>query len=516
MTDIDEAWGRDAHTLGATWTDRGTTQVWLTAWSGPKKKGATSTTKGAGLGYVSVQNPGIYDVYIDNPIDQTTGKKKTATTASESARAIFGERIPLRPPDVRGNLQPLAALADQFRFDLLVPEGKFVGHYVRQGTNGGWERVDKLLLPDGQQIPDTAVSHIQSFRAPDHLNALTWIQPSNTLVAFEYKPDSDSHEAIPVDAATGEFSDVPALVQTDQGLFHLLVPLPLDPDGAQLIIHQIHTNETIQGPWKTGATLPSLGPGVRVISIALVQADGYGSLKAVVRVRPFEGSDFLVSYQSDPNYNWQGPFPVSTAVIIGPGVSTFPHEQDTIENNPGAPGHESSFALTPLHTPDTISNVAGSPGLAQSIFGDQEQLDLIVPIADPQTGTITLTQFTQPAGFEVSINQPWKRAATLQPLNNDAHTQVVSTSIIQDSHRDLQNIAHVMTPRGENLLAFYIFNPKTGWSKPAPVTKPNGKPIIVGHDNGPSDENGDNSDDHDDNGHENGHENGDPDHTPDS
>jgi hypothetical protein len=116
----------------------------------------------------------------------------------------------------------------------------------------------------------------------------------------------------------------------------------------------------------------------------------------------------------------------------------------------------------------------------QSIFGDQEQLDLLVPIANVKTGDITLTQFSQPAGVETNIAHPWRLVATLRPLNDDPHTQVVSASITQDSNRNLQCIAYVITSKRQNLLAFYIFDPKTGWSQPSIITTSDGKPIVVG------------------------------------
>ncbi len=343
-------------------------------------------------------------------------------------------------------------------FDLLVPEINLnrnsISHYTRQGTSGGWKRVDTLVLPDQTQIPDTAVSHIQSFRAPEHLDALAWLQPESTLVAFEYEPSTGVHQSITVTTDKGPVTQVngkPALIQTNQRLFHLLVPRFFD--GMQQIVHLVLDNRTIQNSWKQVAIL-QVPAKSSVVSIAFVQADNRGSLKAVVRIRPLsQGPDFLQAYQSDPNFHWQGPFPVSV-VNLG----------ETLAVQPG----------------DTVTNVVGSPGLVQSIFGDQEQLDLVVPIINPSTGDITLTQFTQPAGIDTSINQPWTVAASLQPLNDDPHTQVVSASIIQDIRRDLQAIAHVTTPTGENLFAFYIFNPQTGWSRPSVVTTVDGNPIIVG------------------------------------
>jgi len=41
----------------------------------------------------------------------------------------------------------------------------------------------------------------------------------------------------------------------------------------------------------------------------------------------------------------------------------------------------------------------------------------------------------------------------------------------------------VTTPEKQNQLAFYIFDPQTGWSQPSLVTTPDGKPIVVGQNN---------------------------------
>lgn len=393
------------------------------------------------------------------------------STRSNSRRTYVSQRS----SDQLSSVSDSASI-DQRLFDLLVPEDTFVGHYVRQGTDGDWQRVDKLLLPAGKQIPDTAVSHIQSFFAPDHLDALTWLQPTGELVSFEYQPATGEHQEIPVTGEQGAaavaspvtgISGAPALVQTDQELFHLLAPFFDSAKQNGYIVHLVHDSKTLQGPWKQVATL-QLPPRSSAVSLALVQADGLGSLKAVVRVKPLEGPDELVSYQADPNFHWSGPFGLSV------------NSQLSIAARQG-----------------TISNVAGSPGLVQSIFGEQEQLDLLVPLTDPATGDIVLTQFTQPAGEGTSIEQPWTFAATLPPFNGDAHTQVVSASIIQDSARDLESIVHVITPGGQNLLAFYLFDPQTGWSSPAPVTTAGGQPIVVGQDNNP-DEGGDDGDDGDD------------------
>ncbi|HEY0753391.1 MAG TPA: hypothetical protein VGD98_05465 [Ktedonobacteraceae bacterium] len=40
-------------------------------------------------------------------------------------------------------------------------------------------------------------------------------------------------------------------------------------------------------------------------------------------------------------------------------------------------------------------------------------------------------------------------------------------------------------PVTTTLLAFYLFDPQTGWSLPVPITANGGKPIVVGQDNSP-------------------------------
>jgi hypothetical protein len=466
MTTIDNSWGSSSSSITADWFADGNDAdpVVVTAWIGNTRKSSSphlSLNNGNGI-VSSLQQGQTYDIYLTDINTNKISNKSSATTLGTSHHSIFKQRFPIKQKNTGySDLHPANAavshsLIDQRLFDLLVPEeGNFIGHYVRKGTSGGWTRVDRLMLPDGEQIPDTAVSHIQSFRAPEHLNALALLQPGGFLIAFEYGPDTGDQKPIPVIAGNEPITQVngtPALVQTDQGLFHLLVSLP-DPDQPMnQIVHLVQSDETIQNPWKRVATLPVPG-GSSVVSIALVQADSQGSLKAVVRVRPSEGSDILVSYQSDPDFHWQGPF--------------------------GLPVVNSEEILVPQHG-DTIRNVAGAPGLVQSIFGDQEQIDLLVPIANVETGDITLIQFTQPAGIQTSIDHPWMLAAMLQPLNDDPRTQVVSASITQDSNRNLQSIAHVTTPKGQNLLAFYIFDPQTGWSQPSLVTTSDGKPIVVG------------------------------------
>ncbi|HTK10969.1 MAG TPA: hypothetical protein VL485_27600, partial [Ktedonobacteraceae bacterium] len=187
-----------------------------------------------------------YDVYLNswNSTNRVSDDKFTTTTAGASHNSVMKERIPADGSS-DPQLQSLAAatLSNQKLFDLLVFEGTFIGHYTRRGASGGWTRVDRLVLPAGQQIPESAISHIQSFTALEHLNALALTEPANSLVTFEYNPGTGDHDPIPVHVDGGTPNGIPALVQTDQELFHLLVPL-LDPKGIQRIAHLVHPNKT--------------------------------------------------------------------------------------------------------------------------------------------------------------------------------------------------------------------------------------------------------------------------------
>ena len=426
---------------------------------------------------------GDYKYYVADPVDEQVDVPPQRKAASTILLQRFVVRTQPRPKlaDAIAAIQAFSPQDIQLLYDLVIPEGESVGHYIRTGTIGGWKRVDQLELPHNVQLPDTAALITQSFQVPEQLQTIVEVSSNqgNSLLAYSFRPESGDHQSIPV-ITDGEplqqINGTPAFAQTPQDLFHLLVPVFDQVDQTASIVHITHTNESIDGPWQRRAVL-SVPHGTLVKSLTLVQDDDQGSLKAVARVGSPGSPDFLVSYQSDPSFNWQGPFEASISGII-------------VRVTTDVALHQSA---------NTINNVTGSPGLFHSVYDDREQLELLVPSPDG-----TIIHYTQPAKDGTSIEQSWTPIATLRPLNGNTQTQTVSISVIQDATGNLEAIAHINAPGALNHLVFYTFNPLTGdWSLPVPVTNPDGKPIIVGHDNGPSDENGDNSGDHHDNGDHN-------------
>jgi hypothetical protein len=246
-------------------------------------------------------------------------------------------------------------------FDFSVPQGAKITLYTHTNQTikeGPWQIADTLNLPAGAQVVVPTVSLIQSFLTPSQFEALAAIQPqqgSAFLVAYQFSPGSGPQNPLPVTShgPIDQVSGIPALAQSDQGIFVLLV------FRKGVIEHYTHPSNTVQGDWTLAHTLKPPA-GAQVVAIALAQSDGLGSFKAVMRVTSPQG-DHLVGYEFTP----------------GSSEGEHEHRDDDDEHDVGG----SWLGPFDLVTKDgrLIDHVTGSLALIQSINGEQERFELLVP-----------------------------------------------------------------------------------------------------------------------------------------
>ncbi len=329
-------------------------------------------------------------------------------------------------------------------FDLLVPQEAVITLYTHTNQTikeGPWQIADTLNLPAGSQVVVPTVSLIQSFLTPSQFEVLASIQPqqgSAFLVAYQFNPGSGPQNPLPITShgPIDQVSGTPALAQSDQGIFVLLV------FRKGVIEHYTHPSDTVLGDWTLAHTLKPPADD-RVVAMALAQSDGLGGFKAVMRVTSPQG-DHLVGYE------------------FTPGSSEGDND-----------GHDSGGSwLGPfdLATKDgrLIDHVTGSPTLIQSINGEQERFELLVPI----DGVISYyTNSSQ------SIKSPWTFVQTLKQVGSDP---TVAVSLIQARTLNLEAVARVSPPGGTDFMVSYEFTSTTGWQGPFTLIGPDGNPIPAG------------------------------------
>ncbi len=331
-----------------------------------------------------------------------------------------------------------AEIGAQGSFDLLVPKQTFIAHYTHPDNTileGPWHFVDTLTLTGGTQTTGSTLSFIQSFQTPGEFEAIARVRPQHDtdfLVSYQFKPATGHHDPIPVISDQGhvdQVSGAPALAQTDQGTFQLAVP------RAGAISTYVHNSDTVQGNWSTGPTLNPPGNS-QVAATLLAQTDGQGAFVMLARVTPADGSgDTLATYQlAGPGQDWQGPFSVTAN---------------------GAP----------------ITQVSGRPTLIQSNNGPQARFELLVPINGQ------LQHYTH---TPESVAGDWSFVATLQPAKNDPQIKAASVSLVQDDTGNLDAVARVAPPQGNNFFVAYQFNPNTGWSASSNLVDDKGNVITAG------------------------------------
>jgi hypothetical protein len=128
------------------------------------------------------------------------------------------------------------------------------------------------------------------------------------------------------------------------------------------------------------------------------------------------------------------------------------------------------FAVTTNGAP--ITPVTGRPTLIQSNNGPQARFELLVPVNGQ------LQHYTHTPG---SIVRDWSFVAMLKPANNDPHIKPVSVSLVQDDTGNLDAVARVAPPQGNNFFVAYQFNPNTGWSNPVILVDDHGNVITAGN-----------------------------------
>jgi photosystem II stability/assembly factor-like uncharacterized protein len=252
---------------------------------------------------------------------------------------------------------------NQGNFELLVPQGNVIRHYVRDNDAPAlsW----RFLREFGYFTPPTelgpvpeGVTFIQSNFMGDgvHGNFEAIVRVSvplepDRLDFWFFGSDSGSWhgpipivaDGVPVNGATGD----PVLIQSNwgnQGNFELLVP------QGNVIRHYARANDEAGLPWHFLREFGYSDQGPSPQSVTFIQSnlksDGtHGNFVAIVRVSPSNqsGPDTLDFWFFDSlRFEWIGPFPVVAD---------------------GGP----------------VTGVTGDPVLIQSTFGNQGNFELLVP-----------------------------------------------------------------------------------------------------------------------------------------
>jgi hypothetical protein len=329
-----------------------------------------------------------------------------------------------------------------------------------------------------------------------------------------------------------------------QGSFDLLVP------KQTFIAHYTHPDNTIlQGGWSLVDTL-TLPGGTQTTgnALSLIQSfltpDGF---EAIARVKPQQGTEFLISYQFRPATGHQNPISVvsdqgpidqvsgvaalaqtdqGTFQLIVPragAISTYTHPSDTVQGTwitgpTLSPPNNSQVPAVLLAQTDgmggfvmlarvTPADGSGDTMATYQLVGDSEEWQGPFSVTangrpiTPVTGRPTLIQSNNgdQARFELlvpingqlqhythtpgSIEGDWSFVATLRPAKNNPQIKPASTSLVQDDTGNLNAVARVAPQQGNNFFVAYQFNPNTGWSNPSIVVDNQGNVITAGGDN---------------------------------
>jgi len=387
-----------------------------------------------------------YNFFLQNRGERNTLHGQTPVSTATNA-------VPTNTLFIEGNSDTPV----ENTFALSVPQGTMITLYAHTNQTiqkGPWQITDTLNLPAGAQVVVPAVSLIQSFLTPDQFEVFASIQPqqgSAFLVAYQFSPGSGPQKPLPVtsNGPIDQVSGTPALAQSDQGTFVLLV------FRKGVIEHYTHPSNTVQGDWTLAHTLKPPAD-TKVIDIALTQSDGLGGFKTIVHVTTPQG-DRLVGYEFTPGSSEDG----------GDGDDEDGHKDDGDDGHDSGGSWQGPFDLV---TKDgrPIDHVTGSPSLIQSINGEQESFQLLAPI----NGVISYyTNSSQ------SIKDPW---TFVQTLKQDGNNPTVAVSLIQARSLNLEAVARVSQPGNSDFMVSYEFNPATGWQGPFTLLGPDGKPIIAG------------------------------------
>lgn len=237
---------------------------------------------------------------------------------------------------------------EQHRFELLVPRGAVIDHYIlEQGTilQGIWSHVHTLMAPQKAQI--TSVSFIQS--STGNLEAIARVTPSPSflgnssayLAGYELTSSGEWDGPFPLLTDGNLINNVtgaPALMESDndvQNRFELMVPR-----GA-VVDHYRHDRETIKGSWRYVDTLRLPANDNRQFTAVWLIQDTSGHLEAGARVKPANANGNLLGYEFDPATGWKGPVPL--IANDGPIVANEPPPPKQV-----GPGCEPRTALTLL------------------------------------------------------------------------------------------------------------------------------------------------------------------------
>jgi hypothetical protein len=387
-----------------------------------------------------------------------------AWTLPNSSNTFVSERNPNALQSQGGALESVASASnpaisqpDVGIFDLLVPQGSSITHYTHAAktiSEGPWQIADTLNLPAGSQVAVPAVSLIQSFLTPSQFEAFASIQPqqgSAFLVAFQFSPGSGPQKPLPVTShdPIDQVSGTPALAQSDQGTFVLLV------FRKGVLEHYTHPSNTVEGDWTLAHTLKPPAD-TQVVDIALTQSDGLGGFKTIVHVTTPKG-DRLVGYEFTP----------SGSEGEDDGDDEHKHEDDGDNGHDSGGSWQGPFDLV-TNDGQSIDHVTGSPALILSVIGDHQQFELLVP----RDGVISY--YTNSSG---SIKSPWTFVQTLKQVDSDS---TVAVSLTKARTQNLEAVARVSQPGNSDFMVSYEFNPATGWQGPFTLLGPDGKPIIAG------------------------------------
>lgn len=373
-----------------------------------------------------------YDYRVCNTYDVGPPVNDSVGTCAAFQASAYSLQLNATSLEVKGDAV-VEIPEDTLMYDLLVSGVQLINHYQRNATQRGWSLEDRLPLYPYAQMPNTEPLILQSFQNPQQLQAIVEasVHEQITFLFYSFTPASREKPdvfPIPIDRdLLQKVNGSPAFTQTNDGLFHLLIPVFDQDKHFPEILHFISPEASPHDPWQHKATLKVPFPGP-ARSIALTQADREGSLFAVAWASQSH-DNILFGFQSDPAFQWSD-------------------------------GEE------------LVRDVAGSPALFHSVFGDQQYYELLVPGING-----VITHYRKPVEKGTKIGDGWRVEAELPPF--DGQLRPVSVSLFQASSGKMEAIAHVVTPGGKGLLTSYTFTPRGGWGAPSPVNDTNDHPIIV-------------------------------------
>ncbi len=273
---------------------------------------------------------------ISYVFDPSSGWQEPTTLCTEKGRISGASAAPALIQTDKGN------------FELLVPRGPFIDHYIHDAGSiqeGFWKLIDTLVSPQGEAAIQSAVSFTQIASGgleiiahvnpvstpPQQIDALPEGASMDYLISYTYATSDPSSNkptyVIPLTVGGKTISGITgasSLIQNARGVFELLVP------RGPFIDHYTHPKESIEdGLWSYAATLKPVKSDIepQVTAVSVVESPTR-SLEVVARLAPREGrgKHELISYELP---RWQGPF----GILVDDDAASAGTDEDKQEDD---------------------------------------------------------------------------------------------------------------------------------------------------------------------------------------